>query len=201
MVLRYLAPDAGSGKNETTAKPATKNTMLDVVEAVDGLYDTSSKTKTKRRTLICLLLLGYLIVANTGYNLWAAEENTPIWKILTANVIYDLWTKNTSTARKNTSTEPGVVIGILYSIESPAALINREVVYEGDITNDVKVVKIDRTKVEFEKNGKIWTQKVLANPNHAWKQQNTLQDRKKSPRLPQNLNQYSPPVASPSPNR
>jgi len=197
MVLRYLAPDAGSVKNETTAKPATKNTMLDVVEAVDGLYDTSSKTK--RRALICLLLLGYLIVANTGYNLWAAEENTPTWEILTANVIYDLWTAR-KTARKNASTEPGVVVGILYSIENPAALINREVVYEGDITNDVKVVKIDKTKVHFEKNGKIWTQKVLANPNHAWKQQNTLQDRKKSPQLPQNLNQYSPPVASPGPN-
>jgi len=153
MVLRYLASGTGLTKNETTA-PKTETKQ--------------SKTK-RRRGLICLLLLGYLIVANTGYNFWVAEENTPIWKILTANVIYDLWT-----ARKNTSTEPGVVIGILYSIESPAALINREVVYEGDITNDVKVVKIHRTKVEFKKNGKIWTQKVLANPNHAWKQQNTL---------------------------
>jgi hypothetical protein len=153
MVLRYLASDAGLTKNENTA-PKTETKQ--------------SKTK-RRRGLICLLLLAYLIVANTGYNFWVAEENTPIWKILTANVIYDLWTE-----RKNTVTEAGVVVGILYSTENPSALINREVVYEGDTTNDIRVVKIHRTKVEFEKNGKRWTQKVLANPNHSWKQKDTL---------------------------
>ena len=153
MVLRYLASDAGLTKNETTADKT----------------ETEPKKTKKRRGLICLLLLAYLIVANTGYNFWVAEENTPIWKILTANVIYDLWT-----ARKNTITEAGSVIGILYSTENPSALINREVVYEGDTTNGVKVVKIHRTKVEFEKDGRKWTQKVLANPNHAWEQQENL---------------------------
>lgn len=154
MVLRYLMADAGLAKSEITeGKTETKQ----------------AKTKKRKRGLICLLLLAYLIVANTGYNFWVAEENTPVWKLLTASVVYDLWT-----AKKNTVTKPGVVAGILYSSEDSCALVNREIVYEGETTNGVKVVKIHRTAVEFEKGGMRWTQKVLANPNHAWKQQDSL---------------------------
>ena len=147
MVLRYMLSDFGLARREITERKTE-----------------TKQIKTKRRGLICLLLLAYLIAANTAYNLWVAEKNTPAWELLTASVIYDLWTP-----RKNTATKDGAVAGILYSKENPCALINRELVYEGDITNGVKVVKIDRQKVEFEKNGQRWTQKVLANPNSTWK--------------------------------
>jgi hypothetical protein len=108
--------------------------------------------------------LAYIIVANIGYNLWAKGESTPVRKLLTASIIHDLWT-----TRKNTATKVGTVVGILYSKENSCVLINHELVHEGDITNGVKVVKIDRREVEFEKNGQRWTQKALANPNPAWK--------------------------------
>ena len=147
MVLQYMLSDPGLAKPEITERKTE-----------------AKQIRTKRRGLICLLLLAYMVVGNMAYNLWVAEENTPVWKLFTASVVYDLWTP-----RKNTTTKAGAVTGILYSKENPCALINRKLVYEGDTTNGVKVVKIDRCKVEFEKNGKRWTQTVLANPNSAWK--------------------------------
>jgi hypothetical protein len=133
-------------------------------EAEERETEDNQQRRTKRRMLICLLLLMYLIVANTAYNLWVAKEGTPVWKFCVANVIQDLWA-----TRKITATKAGTVVGILYSKEKACALINHEVVCEGDITNGVKVVRIDKHKVEFEKDGERWTQKVLANPNSAWK--------------------------------
>ena len=147
MVLQYMLSDPALANRETTERK-TK----------------AKQIRTKRRALICLLLLAYMIVANIGYNLWVKGKSTPVRKLLTANVIRDLWT-----TRKNTATKAGTVVGILHSEENSCALINRELVHEGDITNGIKVVRIDKRKVEFEKNGERWTQKVLANPNPAWK--------------------------------
>jgi CheY-like chemotaxis protein len=118
----------------------------------------------QRRALVCFLLLMYMIVANAGYNLGVAKKDTPAWKFFVADVIHDLWT-----VRKITATKVGTVVGVLYGKERPCALINLELVHEGDIRNGVKIVRIDKDEVEFEKNGEKWTQKVLANPNPAWK--------------------------------
>ncbi|MBN1393009.1 MAG: response regulator [Sedimentisphaerales bacterium] len=126
-------------------------------------------TTEQRRTLICLLLLMYLIVANTGYNIRVAEKGAPVWKYFAADVIHDLWT-----ARQKTATAMGTVVGILYGRENPCVLINRELVYEGDITKGVRVVRINRDEVEFEKNGRRWTQKALASPNDIWKTPKSL---------------------------
>jgi len=122
------------------------------------------KTKAGRKVLICLLLLSYLIVANIGYNLWVAEEGTPVWKLFTVPAICDLWTM-----RGNTVAAPGVVMGILHSGKDSCVLINHELIHEGDVTDGVKVIKIDRNEVEFEKGGQRWTQRMLAEPNPAWK--------------------------------
>ena len=48
--------------------------------------------------------------------------------------------------------------GILYSEDNPSAIIGGAIVKEGDMIGDVKVVKIRKNIVEFEKNGKKWTQ-------------------------------------------
>jgi hypothetical protein len=147
MVLQYMLSGPGLANRETPERKTE-----------------AKQIRTKRRALICLLLLAYIIVANIGYNLWAKGKSTPVRKLLTASIIHDLWTTG-----KNTATKAGTVVGILHSEENSCALINHELVHEGDITNGVKVVKIDRREVEFEKNGQRWTQKALANPNPAWK--------------------------------
>jgi len=49
------------------------------------------------------------------------------------------------------------VSGILYSEDKPSAVIDNQVVYEGDAFNGIKVVRIYKDRVECEKNGKRWT--------------------------------------------
>ena len=119
--------------------------------------------KIKKRAKICLLLLSYLVVANAGYNFWTAPKNTPICKSLTTFAPYDLWT-----SRKNTVSKPGTIVGILCNEDNPSALIVSEIVHEGESIHGVKIVKIYKDKVQFEKKGKRWTQTLREQPNFAW---------------------------------
>jgi hypothetical protein len=54
----------------------------------------------------------------------------------------------------------GVVAGILYSSDKPAALIDGKIVHEGDAIQGVTVVKIHKDRVEFAKKSRKWEQKV-----------------------------------------
>ncbi|MHC4532106.1 MAG: hypothetical protein ACYSXD_11190 [Planctomycetota bacterium] len=52
------------------------------------------------------------------------------------------------------------VKGIVYSEDNPSAVVSNEIVHEGDEISGATVVKIYKDRVEFEMNGKTWTQKV-----------------------------------------
>ncbi len=67
-----------------------------------------------------------------------------------------------------TKARPGTVTGILYTVESPSALIDGQIVKKGDIIRGVTVVKIHEAEVEFKKNHKLWKQRVGQPPNPAW---------------------------------
>ena len=121
-------------------------------------------TVDQRRILTCLFLLMYLIMANSCYNLWVGKTDAPAWKLFMVDVIPNLWTQKEATV-----SQAGTVVGILYGNGEPCALINVELVREGDIRNGVKIIRITKDEVEFEKNGQRWTQKVLAAPSPAWK--------------------------------
>jgi len=54
-----------------------------------------------------------------------------------------------------------IVKGILYSDE-PSAVVAGQVVYEGDEIFGATVIKINENSVEFEMDGKKWTQRVQA---------------------------------------
>jgi len=53
-----------------------------------------------------------------------------------------------------------IVKGILYSEDNPSAVIGNQIVHEGETIRGVSVIKISTDSVEFEMNGKRWTQKV-----------------------------------------
>jgi len=53
-----------------------------------------------------------------------------------------------------------IVKGILYSEDNPSAVIGNQIVHEGETIRGVSVIKIRKDSVEFEMNGKRWTQKV-----------------------------------------
>ncbi|MBW8040115.1 MAG: hypothetical protein FVQ85_08965 [Planctomycetes bacterium] len=65
-------------------------------------------------------------------------------------------TNTTDTIETKTLT----VKGILYSEDDPSAIIGIEILHEGDIVSGATIVKINQDSVEFEMNGKKWTQKV-----------------------------------------
>ena len=53
-----------------------------------------------------------------------------------------------------------IVKGIVYSKGNPCAVIGDQIVHQGDKILDVVIIKINENSVEFEANGKKWTQKV-----------------------------------------
>ncbi len=67
-----------------------------------------------------------------------------------------------------TAARPGMITGLVYSMERPSAIINRQIVHEGTVVYGVKVIKIYTDRVEFEKNWKRWTQEVDERPSLAW---------------------------------
>ena len=69
----------------------------------------------------------------------------------------------------NTATSMGErVTGVLHSNDRPAAIIGYRIVHEGEVIRDVKVVKIHKDKVEFEKGDRRWTQTIQGAPTPYW---------------------------------
>ncbi|MCE5185496.1 MAG: hypothetical protein LLF76_05165 [Planctomycetaceae bacterium] len=68
--------------------------------------------------------------------------------------------KTETTGANPTAQMEMTVKGIVFSQTKPTALINNEIVKEGQVINGVTIVKIDRNQVEFESNGNRWTQSV-----------------------------------------
>jgi len=65
-----------------------------------------------------------------------------------------------SVTTAETGTGGLVVKGIIYSEDKPAVVIGTEIVRQGDKVLGATIVKINENSVEFEMNGKKWTQKV-----------------------------------------
>ena len=64
--------------------------------------------------------------------------------------------------------EFGWVNGILYSKDDPSLVLDKDIVSQGQIVHGVKVLKIHKDKVEFEKDGNRWEQKLKEEPNRLW---------------------------------
>lgn len=62
----------------------------------------------------------------------------------------------------------GVVSGIVYSEDRPLIIIDGKIAKEGDFIHGVKVSKIHRGKVEFEKAGQKWEQTVQEERQAFW---------------------------------
>jgi hypothetical protein len=68
-------------------------------------------------------------------------------------------------AVESATADPGqtgdiVIKGILYSVENPSAIIGIDIVHVGSTVSGATITKINEDSVEFEMNGKKWTQKV-----------------------------------------
>ena len=52
------------------------------------------------------------------------------------------------------------VRGILYSQDKPSAVIGNQIVHEGEKVSGATIQKINKDSVEFELDGKKWTQQI-----------------------------------------
>ncbi|GAI39939.1 unnamed protein product, partial [marine sediment metagenome] len=59
-----------------------------------------------------------------------------------------------------TGTSGLIVKGIVYNEDNSSAVIGVQIVHEGDKVSGVTIIKINEKSVDFEMNGKRWTQKV-----------------------------------------
>jgi hypothetical protein len=64
--------------------------------------------------------------------------------------------------------QKGLVGGIVSSENGFGALIGIEFVREGDTIDGIKIIKIHKDRVEFEKNGTRWTQGLNETPGPRW---------------------------------
>ncbi|MGA2092867.1 MAG: hypothetical protein ABSH16_05600, partial [Sedimentisphaerales bacterium] len=62
----------------------------------------------------------------------------------------------------------GVVTAILYCEENPSVLIEDQILHEGDMIHDVKINDINTDKVQFDKQGERWEQKVQEPAKPEW---------------------------------
>jgi len=118
--------------------------------------------KPKKKLLaFWLLVLVNLIVFNAIYNFAVAEKGTPILKSLMTNSVLDLWGLKYKLFPSTGLQLDGIVF---YSEKTPSAIINGEVVYEGETIAGTKIIKINRNSVSFQKGFRTWTQEV--EPRH-----------------------------------
>ena len=64
--------------------------------------------------------------------------------------------------------QKGVVKGILYTVVDSTVMVDNQVLSEGETIYGTRVTKIYPKKVEFEKNGKCWSQRICEQPNPFW---------------------------------
>ena len=79
--------------------------------------------------------------------------------VIVASIAYCFW----PTAKAAMASDKYVSLtGIFYSQDNPMAIVEGEIVHEGDTIGDVKVLKIHKDRVEFEKSGRTWNQGMPA---------------------------------------
>jgi len=100
-----------------------------------------NKTSSRKSVKLKLFLMVIVILGVAVYYLWTADLTSPDLESLPAN-------------------EEVLVTSIVYSEQDASAVVSDRIVYEGDMIDGYKVVKIHRNKVDFEKDGESYTKHV-----------------------------------------
>lgn len=109
------------------------------------MQEQAEEKRTSSSPYILLSGLAVVIVAGMAYYFWPSARN--FWSTANAAVVKD----------KDIS-----LTGIFYSQDNPMAIVDGQIVHEGDTIGDVKVFKINKDKVEFQKSGRTWSQSMPA---------------------------------------
>lgn len=127
-------------------------------DRIEKKYNQGEKTENKinvqehivkknNKCLLYALLLGFavMIVAGIACYFWPRIKSLPSI------------TKAAVALNKDVS-----LTGIFYTKDDPdpMAIVNGEMVHEQDMIGDVKILKIHKDKVDFESNGRTWSQSM-----------------------------------------
>ena len=103
--------------------------------------------KKNNNSSLYVLLLGaaVVIVAGAAYHFWPTIKGLPA--LTKAAVVLN---------------EDVSLTGIFYTEDNPAAVVDGKIVHEDDVIGDVRVLKIHKHKVEFERSSRRWSQTMPA---------------------------------------
>jgi hypothetical protein len=151
MVLRYMVSDTDLGKGELrqTEMEVEQPRRRAVQPAREVAKLKRSVLSSKKSVKLKLFLMVIVILGIAVYYLWTADLISPILESLPTNKVL-----------VKAHLEQGWLTSIVYGEENASAMVSNRIVHEGDMVDGYKVVKIYRDKVEFEKNGKIFTKQV-----------------------------------------
>ncbi|HUS72134.1 MAG TPA: thioredoxin family protein [Sedimentisphaerales bacterium] len=101
------------------------------------------KKTRKSSSHVLLLVFAVVIVASIAYYFWPTVKGIGVT------------TKVAALFHKDVS-----LTGIFYSDDDPIAIVEGKIVHEEDVVGDVKVLKIHKDEVEFERSGRRWSQNM-----------------------------------------
>lgn len=90
---------------------------------------------------------------------WATPAPLPA-NLRDATATASSQTELTKDVSENSASSELVVKGIVFSQNKPSAIVNNEILTEGQSINGVTIVRITKETVEFKANNKNWTQQV-----------------------------------------
>jgi hypothetical protein len=154
-----------------------KTTVLEIVSKVSATKPGVSATKQKTMAVLVPVLFIVLIFVFTrvlstpGPQITEAQSLGPTNTAAASNEIdwqipkpYPTTLRDPTQFGSVTTARSGasglIVKGIVYSKDNPAAVIGSQILHEGDKVLGVTIVKINEKSIDFEMNGKRWTQKV-----------------------------------------
>jgi len=148
MVLRYMVSDTDLTRVEL-GQPAkeVEQSARRAVQPVSEVIQPQCRMTSSRKSMKLWFFLIAVVLGVVGYYLWTANWKTPDLEFWAANKV--------------------IVTGIIYHPENPSAIVSGRVVYEGDMIEGYKIVKIHKDKVQFEKKGKSFTKAVQHQANPA----------------------------------
>ncbi|MHC4396475.1 MAG: thioredoxin family protein [Planctomycetota bacterium] len=109
------------------------------------MQEQAEKKNNKSSSYVLLLGIAVVVVASIGYHFWPKVKG--------------LWTTAEAAVGLNNDVS---LTAISYGEDNAIAIVDGEIVREGDMVGGIRVLKIHKDKVEFEKSGRKWSQSMPA---------------------------------------
>lgn len=157
MVLKYMVSDTDLAGSQA-AKPVDQSPPVEKTQPSPVKRPKPSPVRKNAPApmswvKILILVLANLALVAYAYNRWAPENFWRPGKSLFGS-------GENASALDFLASGKVKVTGIMHYDENPAAIVAGRVVYEGDVVEGCKVVKIQKDNVEFEKDGSRFTKKI-----------------------------------------